>query len=211
MILVFILAFIALLIVVLMLSVIKIDVRELKVDSGKKSEWLEELHIYLQLYFLGKIKIGQISINKNKLKKIPIDKLKEKMKQIDIKELEMSKFEKQEIKKAVKELQINVEKINLEMNVGVDDMMLTTVIVTLISVGIGILLPHVVKKYVPENYYYKIMPIYTNQNKIKIDFKCIICTKVVHIIYVIYILIKMRRVKNNERTSNRRYYDYSYE
>lgn len=228
MILVFIFIFISLVISVLLLSSVKVDVDRLVIDNEKlsinknskitedgnfikKLEFIKEIHIYFQLYFLNKIKIVQIEMDKDKLMNLPISKIREKVEKIDVKELKNDEWEKREIKKAIKALKLNLEKLKLNMSIGTEDVLLTTAVVTIISTGIALVLPHIIKKYKDGRYYYKVTPIYMNQNKIKLDFKCIICTKLVHIIYVIYILIKMRRVKKNERTSNRRSYDYSYE
>lgn len=54
------------------------------------------------------------------------------------------------------------------------------------------------------------MPMYRFGNSINLSLNCIINVKMVHIIYVIYILLKKGMIKN-ERTSNRGAYDYSYE
>lgn len=216
MILVFIFIFLGLVIAVLLLSSIKININKLvinneKLDKKNKMGFIKELHIFFELCFLNKIKIAQVEIDKDKLINLPMNKIKEKMKKIDVEELKSNELEKKQIKRAVKALNINLEQLNLKLEIGTEDVLLTTILVTLISTGIGVVLPHVIRRYKTGRYYYKIAPIYTNQNKINFDFKCIICTKMVHIIYVIYILMKMRRVKKNERTSNRRAYDYSYE
>ena len=216
MILVFIFIFIILLVMVLLLSSIKVNIAKFvvsneKLEKEEKLSFVKELHIYFQLCFLNKIKIAQIELDKNKLMNLSINKIKDKMNKLDMQELKNNEWEKKEIKRAFKALKINLEQLNLKLEVGTEDVLLTTAIVTLISTGIGMVLPHVIRKYKKGKYYYKITPIYTNQNKINFDFKCIICTKMVHIIYVIYILIRMRRVKKDERTSNRRSYDYSYE
>ncbi len=215
MILVFILAFIILVNVVFILSSIKLNINKLVIDNEKTEEsqtdFIKELHIYFQIYFLNKIKIAQIEINKEKIKKIPIGKIKEKLKKINIEELKNSELEKKEIKKAFEALKIDLEKLKFQIDVGTESVLLTSAIVTIISSLTGIIISKIIKEYNKDKYYYKIMPIYNNENKIKLNFKCIICIKLVHIIYVIYILIKMRRVKKNERASNRRAYDYSYE
>jgi len=62
----------------------------------------------------------------------------------------------------------------------------------------------------PKKSEFIVKPLYNLGNSIKFNLNCIISVKVVHIIYVIYILLKKRRA-SNERASNRRSYDYSYE
>ena len=56
-----------------------------------------------------------------------------------------------------------------------------------------------------------IYPVYNYQNLLNIEFSGIFEIKMIHIINIIYILNKKEGVKKNERTSNRRSYDYSYE
>lgn len=205
---IYVLIFILLLITILASSTLKINIDKITINNKTKSK---NIKAYIQLYFLNKIKIAQIEISKDKLKKIPINKIKKELNKMDIQEIKNDKFEKQEIKRALKALNIKLEKLKLQMNIGTEDVLLTTVIVAILSAGIGLLLPHIIKTYEEDKYYYEIIPSYNNTNEIKLNFECIIYTKMVHIIYVIYILIKMRRVKKNERTSNRRTYDYSYE
>ena len=63
----------------------------------------------------------------------------------------------------------------------------------------------------PANKKYIITPLYFNQNIVNIEISGIFEIKMIHIINIIYILNKKEGVKKNERTSNRRSYDYSYE
>lgn len=58
---------------------------------------------------------------------------------------------------------------------------------------------------------YIIEPIYRNKNLINIAFSGIFELEMMHIINMISILNKKEGVKENERTSNRGAYDYSYE
>ena len=90
MILVFIFVFIVLVITVLLLSTVKVEINKLVLDNEKihdinSLDFIKELNIYLQLCFFNRIKIVQIELDKNKLKKLPVNKIKEKMKKIDIK------------------------------------------------------------------------------------------------------------------------------
>ena len=113
--------------------------------------------------------------------------------------------------KLLKKIKPNVSLLNLELKIGTEDAILTSFIVFLISTGISILLPHVIKRYDKNKYKYLITPLYFQKNLYQIKLNCIIEIKLVHIINMIYIFIKKRRSDKNERTSNRRPYDYSYE
>lgn len=106
----------------------------------------------------------------------------------------------------IKKLKIKTEKLKLYLAIGTENVMLTVNLVTLISSIIGITF----RNLEPEKTEYRIIPLYNFGNSIKFNLNCIISVKTVHIIYVIYILLRKRRNKN-ERASNRRSYDYSYE
>ena len=58
---------------------------------------------------------------------------------------------------------------------------------------------------------FRIVPVYINKNLINIAVSGIFEIKMIHIINIMYVLNKKEGVKKNERTSNRRTYDYSYE
>ena len=62
-----------------------------------------------------------------------------------------------------------------------------------------------------QNYYYKIMPIYGKGNILKLNLSCIINLKLVHIINIIYMIIKKERSDKYVRTSNRGTYGYCHE
>ena len=67
-----------------------------------------------------------------------------------------------------------------------------------------------IKKY-NENQKFLIQPIYINQNLINIECSGIFEIEMIHIINTICIVNKKRKGDKNERTSNRRSYDYGYE
>lgn len=168
----------------------------------------KDYKMIIKLYALGFIPILKINITKAKLEKI---KLKEKMKNIDFKLLEDNyKFDKK-ILKTIKKLNISIKNINLHIGLGTENASLTSIIVPAISTIIAIVLRKTVKNF--ENQIFMIHPIYQNQNLVNIYISGIFEIKMSHIINIIYILNKKERkgVKEYERASDRRSYDYSYE
>ena len=111
--------------------------------------------------------------------------------------------------KAIKKINLKIEKLNLNMEIGTENATLTSVIVPAISTIIAIYLRKKIKNY--ENQTFIIQPVYQNQNLINIYISGIFEIKMIHIIDMLYMLNKKGEVKNYERTSNRRTYDYSYE
>ena len=112
--------------------------------------------------------------------------------------------------KALKNIKIQVEKINLKILIGTENASLTAFIVPVISTIIAITLREQIKKY-NENQKFLIQPIYINQNLINIECSGIFEIEMIHIINTICIVNKKRKGDKNERTSNRRSYDYGYE
>jgi hypothetical protein len=104
---------------------------------------------------------------------------------------------------------IKIEYLNLSIKIGVEDAVLTSYIVAVISSVISIILPYFVENNDNEKYKYVIEPIY-NKSTFQMYLNSIVSIKIVHIIYVIYNLTKKGRDKN-ESTSNRRSYAYSHE
>ena len=112
----------------------------------------------------------------------------------------------------VKELEMKFKKVDLKINIGLEDVILTSLLVPIISTIVALLLKET--KIEPKENKYEVNPIYNLQNfgkVINISLKCIIEAKMIHIINIMYIIKNQRKVNNNVRTSNRRSYDYSYE
>lgn len=109
----------------------------------------------------------------------------------------------------LKKLNIRLDYLDLELDLGLEDVILTTELITLISIVISNILPHIISRYIPDKYRHKIMPIYINKNAYYIKLNCIFQLKIVHIINIIYIYLKKGKSDKNEWTSNRRFDDYS--
>lgn len=214
MILVFIfLSIVTLLIGILLFSTIRININKWELSNCKvKGKIVQDYTVYFQLYLFNCLRFINIPINKERIEKMPQDKkekIKQKLKKIE--QEEKGKMKKEQIKEGIKKLNLKVAYFNLEAQLGTEDVLLTTAIVTILSAVIGMGLARVIKKYDKNKYFYEIQPIYQNRNIINLKVKCIICIKMVHIIRIIYFMYKIRRVEKNERTSNRGAYDYSYE
>lgn len=132
-----------------------------------------------------------------------------KIEQIDLNKLKQNIPINIETLKIIKHLKLKIESLKLQINIGVEDAIITSYSVAIIASILSIILPHVVKKEDIEKIKYEINPIY-NTLTFNLNVDSIINLKIVHIIYVIYNLVKKGRDKN-ERTPNRRSYAYSHE
>ena len=192
------------LIIILVLSTMKLNIKKIYIsnykDGVKKNNLDNEVLIYLEIYFLHRIKIASFSLNKNIFSKINIKNDLQKLRNSFLKVKNIKSIE------ILKKSKLQIEKGYLNVEIGTDDVIITGFLVTIVSSIAGILFRNTNKK----DSFFKVIPLYEYGNAINFNFNCIIKVKMVHIIYVIFILIK-KGMKKNERTSNRRSYDYSYE
>ncbi len=193
------------LILILVFSKIRLQIINFRFDTQSKKHINNGYKIWIKLYVLGFFPIFRIQITKAKLEKV---KWREKIiKEIDLEELKNRNLYKQ-TKSILKKLNIVIKQIHLKINIGTENASYTSMIVPILSTIITILLSKTAKN--AKNQFFVINPVYQNQNLVNLDFSGIFEVKLSHIINIVYKLNK-KGVKNYERTSNRRSYDYSYE
>jgi len=168
----------------------------------------KKYELFISLYLFNKIKWISIRLNDKRIQNMYH---KMKLEKIDIKKLEQD-FKLEDLKE-LKCLKPKISYLDLNLKIGVEDVVLTSFIIFILSTVISIILPYTIKKYEKSKYHYEIMPLYLQKNVYEIKFDCIIEIKMVHIINIIYnVFLKKRRVDSHEqRASNRRSYGYSYE
>ena len=192
--------------VMIIFSTIKIEIKDVdfilpKKERGQKGK---EYKISIKFYFLNFLRILKISITNEKIKKRKLDELMKNfdgMKATDIFEINFLDV--------IKKLNIKLEKIDLKIYLGTENAGITAILIGTISSILGIILR--TKTDNLEKAKFKAVPLYQNKNYLEIYLEGIFKTKMIHIIYIIYVLIKKRRVDKNVRTSNRRSYAYSNE
>lgn len=202
----FILLAVVIITVIFTFAKIQIQIVNLKFYSQKQRHINPDYKIIIRVLVLGKIPVLKINITKTKLEKL---RLKERVKQIDWELLQDKNNFDKDLLKAIKILNLNIRKINLNIELGTENASLTSIIVPALSTVIAILLRKKIKNY--EDQIFIIQPLYCNQNLINILLSGIFELKMNHIISMICVLNKKEGVKKYERTSNRRSYDYGYE
>lgn len=195
-------------IVLILISTYRIEIQNAYLSNmNEKRDSKAKFQIILAFYLFNKIKWISVKLDKEKAEKLYS---KIKLENLDLKKLE--KDFKWEYLKIFKKLNIQVPYLNLKANLGLESPIATAFLVSSLSAIISIWLPHVAVNLKKENYKYIIEPVYKNRNLYKIEFNCIIQVKMVHIINVIYLIVKKGRSdENGGTTSNRRSYGYSYE
>lgn len=202
---------ILLLITILLLSTVRISINKFKISNiDNANRILEKIKFdydfSISLYFLNLVPYFKIRINQQKLKKFNLPK--------EFTNLSLYKLKKDFpiIKNYLRKLNLSLEKFHMKLFIGTEDVLFTTALIFSISTLLPIGLAKIIKNFNIEKHKYSIEPLYGNRNLFNLNLSCIINTKLVHIIHVIYIFLKKKRSEiDYGRSSNRRAYDNSYE
>ena len=205
---------------VIQLRYIKIYEKDATTRKINKKRKLESV-IKIKLLIFGKVPIFSIKINKERWKKIEkikrVQKVKVKVEQ-NVEKLENNLIQNinngdknafTNIIETAQKFNLKIKKLNMKINIGLDGVIATTIIIPIISTIVAFILRKTGIN--SQTTKYEIKPIYNmnnSRNEINIFLNCIFEVKVIHIINIMYFL-KKGRWKNG--TSNRRSYDYSYE
>lgn len=200
---IFIIVFI--LIIFSLFTTIQIHIQNIRFSTDKIEgrNFNKDYKIIVKLYLLKKIKFLQLNITKNKIERHTIQ---ERINKIEKKMKEDKKFFDIKILNELKKLNLKIKKINLNIDIGLEDAAANAISVGIISSMIAISL----RKFTNKNnqILWKVNPIY-NRNLLNVNLDCIFSLKLIHIIYTIYVFRKKGEEKNG--TSNRRAYAYSNE
>ena len=204
--------FIILMIMVIFITIkIKFEIQNLKISTNEKPHLNKKYQIKIVIYTLGFIPILKIKLNNQKIKKIINNqKIKEKIKQQETKIIENKANIDKELITSLKNIKTEVKEINLKIRIGTENASLTAFTIPVISTFIAIFLSKQIKKY-NDKQVFLVEPVYLDKNLLNIEFSSIFQIKMIHIINTICIVNKKRKGDKNERTSNRRAYDYGYE
>ena len=207
----FIFLIIILLILAIMTIKIKFKILNFKFDSNTNEHINQNFKLQIILKIFANIPILKISITKQKIDKvIKNEKIKEKLKEQEIKAFENKEEIKKQIFSAMKNIKIDIREMDLKINIGTENAAVTALIVPVLSTIIAIFCSNKIKK-INNMQKFEIQPVYINKNLINILVSGIFEIRMIHIINTICTMKKEGKGDKNERTSNRRTYDYSYE
>ena len=186
---------------IFLISSVKIEISKLHISNLSNTLQIS-FFSKIGIYLFNKIKLIEIKIDDNKIKKLY------KSGKISFRDIKNNKQINLENLKLIK---INVERLKLIGNIGLENAAYTAYLTTIINSIIPVIMLNNAKNYKEENYIYEVKPLYISQNLVNLELNCIISIKIVNIINIILILLKKGSVRENERTSNRRSYAYSNE
>ena len=172
-----------LLIVFMLISTIEIKVKGIELSNIKKITPSYVINISAKL--LNKFKWIGIDLDNGKIKKIT---KKVHLEKIDIQKLERN-LKISDIREIIN-IKPKISSLNLHVNVGLEDVILTTYLVTGISTIIAIILPYITKKNSENNLNYKVLPIYNNQNVYYLKIDTILEIKVMNVLSSLFKIYK---------------------
>ncbi len=178
------------------------------IDENKRKCKLKYTYtIYLEIIILEKFKIVKIKLDKEKVSRI-MKNMKLNFNNIDMKKEIKNR---DELVVNLKSLKLVFKELNLNVEIGTEDIISTVGIFTILSTIIPILIRNNKAKV-----QYQIAPIYNTGNAINFWANGISEVYLVHIIYTLYIM-KMKkgrkkygRGNTKTKSSDRRTYDYSH-
>lgn len=189
--------FISLIILFLILSNIKLEVKKLHISNERK-ELKIDFVLNIALYFLNKLKFINITIDDEKIRDLF------KKGKIDIQKLKANKEVNKEALKILKYVDFKIEYFKLEGNFATFNTVLSSSIYAFLQAVIPIIIAPKIKG----QYINNVQFININQNIININLNCIISVKMVNIINVLHYLKKKGGKDNNGKSSDRRSYAY---
>ena len=209
---VFLFAFIMIIIIVYIIISLKIN---FKIETFNYNSMLPKkvklkYNILITIYIFNKIPIIKIKLTTKSWNKIR-QKVKKRIDEIDVTDIERDREINKKILEITKMLKINIKDFNLRLELGTEDAIITSFLVPIIGIIISYLLRQNMVDFKRQKFI--IQPVYCNQNLLNLVFSGIFEIKMIHIINIIYVLIKGRgkEGKNERTTSNRRAYGHSYE
>ena len=177
-------------------SKVGIEIINLQINTqfSKEQKINKDSRIYVYLLLFNYFKLF-----KKEIREINFKNIKLQNKDIDIKFLKNKDF-KINYKELLKNIKIEIKKINLSLKIGTENAALTAILVGMIASVLGIIIKR------PK---YEIIPIYTGENLINMKLDGIFTIYLMHYIYSL--ILNRKRRDENERTSNRKSYDNCYE
>ena len=164
----FILVIFTILIIAIHTSKIGIDIKNLIIDTDAEEKINEDGKIYVYLLLFNKIKLFRKNV-----RNIPMKDVKFETSDFDIKI-----FKNKDIKinylELLKNINIDIKNIDLNVNIGTEDAGITAILVGILAGILGI----IIKKSK-----YQILPIYANRNLLKINLNGIFTIYLMHYIY----------------------------
>ena len=178
-----------------LLSTIRIEITDFELSNKKHIE--PNYEIIYSLVLLNKIKWLSIHLNDKKMRKMYT---KMHLERIDIKKIEKD-IKLSDIQEFAR-VKPKLTRLNLQIKLGVEDVIITSYLVPILCTILTILLPHITEKKNIRNIKYKIEPVY-NQTIYHIKLDTILEIKIINLLNSVYKIYKSRKKSTKENEKNK--------
>ena len=211
---VFLFVFLIVLFIFLSIFTLKIQIRiqDIKFSLNKfQNKYLKPNYkIITVIYILDKIPILKTVVDEKKYGKLSANKkFKNKVNLLGDKFIKNTDNIDINILKFIKNIKYEIKQIKAYIELGTENATITAFLVPVIYIVFSYIYKKAEKNMNYNQFYLK--PIFVNRNILNFQFDGIFELKLIHIINTICKIKKERKGESDERTSNRRTYDYSYE
>ena len=193
------LSFFLLFIIVALITLnIKVSIVKFKIiNTNSKLSFKIDIVLKIGIYIGKKIKLFEIYLNKEKLLR---NKYILKFKRENKLEKDINIIKDKDMKSAIRKIKIYLENFELKLDLGTEDAKLTAMLIGILSTIIGILIPIIYYNEnikIMNNFMYNINPIFSNKNSLKLEIKGRVFIKLLHIIYILYVSVKINKKFRN--------------
>ena len=192
--------FAVLIVIIFMALSLELEIKNLNINLPKVENRFIAKNIEVKIKFLG-LTVAKIKLKDKNLKKQFknfANKLEKNKNGFDM-----------DFLAGIKYMNIDIERLSLEINLGLQDAALTAILVGFVATVLGIMLRNKVTDLSKQKY--EVHPVYKNIDVLNIKLSGIFRLSLRNIIYMIFKFLEKRRVDKNGRTSNRRAYAYGNE
>lgn len=194
------LSFFLLFIIFILTLNIKVSIAKFKImNINSKLDFTVDIVLKIGIYIGRKIKLFEVYLDKEKLFK---NKYVLKFKKENNLKKDINIIKDEDIKNAIRKIKIRLENLELKLNIGTEDAKLTAILVGILSTIFGILIPIIYyNKNIKliNNFMYKLSPIFSNKNSLKLEIKGGLYIRLLHIIYILYVSLKINKKYDDYR------------
>ena len=179
----------------LIFSTIRLELKNVQFSNLTQNN--KKYIIKISSYLFNKIKWFSLKINNSRLKKMSKDL---HLEQIDIKKIEKD-FKISDLKE-ITNIKPKVSYLDLDIKIGIEDVILTSYIVPIICTILAVILPHIIGKDKEKYIKYDVLPMYHSKNEYDIKFNAILEIKIINILISAYKIFKSRKNTVREMKTN---------
>ena len=181
---------------ILFLCKLRINVKYINLSNSNNNKELKfDYIVKLGIFITSKIKLFEISFDREKIKEKDIVKRIKKL--INKQRGNIQNYQPKELSKGIKKLDYSIDKFYLQLKIGTENTIITSFMIAIISTFVGIVMENFIQSYDAQKHFFLIKPIYGNDNIIDLKFSFIIYFSLIHALYLLFRLYKKPKTQKS--------------